>query len=263
MASTNEPTPLLDPVKIIETIATLRLRVQERFPNSGLGRVCDKCLEIGKQAQQRSVFIDRPIYWLRTSIWLLIVFLSITVLVAIAFLPRKLADITEDWQTIEAISSQSLLIAAGLFFLMSLEKRFKRRRALAAIHELRSVAHVIDMHQLTKDPERLLRNWVSSQHSPKLSMSSFELGRYLDYCVEMLSLLGKIAAVYVQRFDDEVALEAASEVEMLINGLVVRIWQKTMLLSALESQIVQSRSKEVTDKDDSPAVVVADATQRH
>ncbi len=59
-------------------------------------------------------------------------------------------------------------------------------------------------------------------------MSSFELGRYLDYCVEMLSLLGKIAAVYVQRFDDEVALEAASEVEMLINGLVVRIWQKTM-----------------------------------
>ena len=28
-------------------------------------------------------------------------------------------------------------------------------RALKAIHELRSIAHIIDMHQLTKDPERI------------------------------------------------------------------------------------------------------------
>jgi hypothetical protein len=39
---------------------------------------------------------------------------------------------------------------------MTIETRVKRRRALRAIHELRSIAHVIDMHQLTKDPEWVL-----------------------------------------------------------------------------------------------------------
>lgn len=235
--SDRRQSPLLDPSKIIETFEKLHLRIEERFPGSGLGQVCQKCLGIASQARERAQFIDRPIYWLRAIIWLLVVALVVGIFLVTIFLPRHLTDITENWETIEAITSETLLLSAGLFFLMSLENRFKRRRALAAIHELRSLAHVIDMHQLTKDPERLLRHWVSSVHSPKLSMSAFELGRYLDYCGEMLSLLGKIAAVYVQRFDDEVAIEAVSEVEMLTANLVARIWQKTMLLNSLESQI--------------------------
>ena len=41
------------------------------------------------------------------------------------------------------------------FFFLTLETRLKRQRALKAIRELRSLAHIIDMHQLTKDPERI------------------------------------------------------------------------------------------------------------
>ena len=44
--------------------------------------------------------------------------------------------------------------------------------------------------------------------SPKSSLTPFELARYLDYCTEMFSLIGKIAALYVQRFDDSVALSS-------------------------------------------------------
>ena len=61
-------------------------------------------------------------------------------------------------------------------------------------------------------------------------MSSFELRRYLDYCTEMLSLTGKLAAVYVQNFDDEVALAAVNEVEALTTGLAGKIWQKITIL---------------------------------
>ncbi len=233
----------LDPVKIIATISTLRLRIGERFPDSGLLKVCETCLEIAQHARERAEFIDRPLYWLRAVIWLIVVALALGVGLVTIFLPRHLLDITENWETIEAITSETLLLAAGLFFLISLETRFKRRRALSAIHELRAVAHVIDMHQLTKDPERLLSSWKSSEHSPVMTMSAFELGRYLDYCSEMLSLIGKIAAVYVQRFDDEVALEAVNEVEMLTTSLCGRIWQKTMLLNSLESQIEQRSDK--------------------
>jgi len=55
---------------------------------------------------------------------------------------------------------------------------------------------------------------------------------YLDYCSEMLSLIGKLAALYVQKFDDPVALAAVNEVEDLTTGLSRKIWQKIMILNA-------------------------------
>ncbi len=227
----------LDPVKIIETIDTLRLRIESRFPKSGLLGVCGICLKIAEQARARAEFIDRPTYWLRAIIILFIVAIVFGVVSVTVFLPRHLLDITENWETIEALTSETLLLAAGLFFLISLETRFKRRRALSAIHELRALAHVVDMHQLTKDPERLLPDWIQSEHSPRMTMNAFELGRYLDYCNEMLSLIGKLAAVYIQRFDDEVALEAVTEVEILTASLCDRIWQKIMFLNSIEGQM--------------------------
>ena len=98
--------------------------------------------------------------------------------------------------------------------------------------ELRSLAHIIDMHQLTKDPERLIiaQQSMDTQASPTLGMSQFELHRYLDYCSEMLALTGKIAALYVRRFDDPVALTSANEVESLTTGLCQKIWQKILIL---------------------------------
>ena len=63
-------------------------------------------------------------------------------------------------------------------------------------------------------------------------MTAFELSRYLDYCAEMLSLTGKVAALYVQDFDDGVAIASVNEVEDLTSGLSTKIWQKLMMLHA-------------------------------
>jgi hypothetical protein len=120
-----------------------------------------------------------------------------------------------------------------VLFLVTIEARVKRRRALRAIHELRAIAHVIDMHQLTKDPEWVLQRGRESVIVPRRAMSLFELSRYLDYCSEALSLTGKVAAVYVQRFDDPVALAAVNEVETLTTGLSRKIWQKLSVLYAM------------------------------
>ena len=46
----------------------------------------------------------------------------------------------------------------------------------------------------------------------------------------MLSLTGKVAALYVQEFDDGVALQAVNEIEDLTSGLQQKIWQKMMIL---------------------------------
>jgi hypothetical protein len=62
-------------------------------------------------------------------------------------------------------------------------------------------------------------------------MSRTDLGRYLDYCSEMLSVTSKIAALYVERFDDPVTLAAVNEIETLTAGLSRKIWQKITLLN--------------------------------
>ena len=59
----------------------------------------------------------------------------------------------------------------------------------------------------------------------------------------MLSLTGKIAALYVQRFDDDVVLNAVNEIEGLTTGLSGRIWQKLVILESLnggESAVVRT-----------------------
>jgi hypothetical protein len=61
-------------------------------------------------------------------------------------------------------------------------------------------------------------------------LGAFELGRYLDYCSEMLSLLGKIAALYAQYTTDSAALAAVDQIEDLTSGLSRKIWQKIMML---------------------------------
>jgi hypothetical protein len=86
------------------------------------------------------------------------------------------------------------------------------------------------MHQLTKDPEWVLDRGRESGILPPRTMSRFELSRYLDYCSEALSLTSKLAALYVQEFDDPVALQAVNEVEDLTNGLARKIWQKLIVL---------------------------------
>ena len=150
-------------------------------------------------------------------------------------------------ESADPVFNEIVIIGALFFFLFTLEKRVKRKRALSAIHELRSIAHVIDMHQLTKDPDRVISTkYTATEDSPKFTMDLFQLRRYLDYCSEMLSLTGKLAAVYVQNFDDDVALAAVNEVETVTTGLSQKIWQKIMILHDAE----QEEEKSSDDKTD-------------
>lgn len=52
----------------------------------------------------------------------------------------------------------------------------------------------------------------------------------------MLSLIGKVAALYAQDFDDQVALAAVNEIETLATGLSRKIWQKIMIIHQLEGR---------------------------
>jgi hypothetical protein len=221
----------LDASKIEATLGQLSSRIDERFPDSGLFRLSLKLLEISRRAQAQAEWIARPILGLRLAIGALILLILAGLVGTFRSLEITVGEIhiLDFVQALEAGINDVVLIGVGIFFLVSLERRLKRHRALGAIHELRALAHILDMHQLTKDPARAV--WEArGMVQPRHRLTPFELTRYLDYCSEMLSLIGKIAVLYVQKFDDTAALAAVNEVESLTTGLSRKIWQKLMIL---------------------------------
>jgi len=228
----------LDPRLISETVDRLRMRVEARFPDSGLATVARQLSEIAARASATSEWIARPIRPLRILVLSLIgvIVLGLALTLWTLPLPQGRLELAQFIQVLEAGINDVVLIVAAVFFLASLETRIKRNRALRSIHELRAIAHVIDMHQLTKDPEWVLDRGAETGIRPVRAMTPFELSRYLDYCSEMLSITGKIAALYIQHFDDGVALQAVNEVESVTTGLSGKIWQKLMILYTLHDQ---------------------------
>ncbi len=223
----------LDPERIVETARTLGCRIHERFPDAGLGRVADELLDLARQAARTSRWLARPMIWLRAGCAACILLM---ISVGLATLPSfntgvtLFSSLSDFFQGLESATNEIVLLGLAIFFLTTVETRYKRGRALKSLHELRSIAHIIDMHQLTKDPERALRDGTDTPSSPHHALNPYDLERYLDYCSELLAIISKIAALHVQRFNDPVALDSVNQVEDLAHSLSRNIWQKIMIL---------------------------------
>jgi len=224
----------LDPQELVRTVETLRDRLSERFPGSGLSRLADDMAQIARVTISRVTWVVTPNMPLRIGAGLLIILivgmiggLVVQVRGGISFENNGFGDLLD---MLESLMNDIFLIGASIFFLVTIESRIKRHRALTFLRELRALAHIIDMHQLTKDPHLHLFEQEQASSTPARLMTRDDLTRYLDYCSDMLALLGKIAALYAQNSDDAVVLAAVDEVEALTNGLSSRIWQKITLL---------------------------------
>ncbi|MGE0852319.1 MAG: hypothetical protein AB7O44_22300 [Hyphomicrobiaceae bacterium] len=234
----------LDPDKVIETIGLLQHRIAERFPGAGLGDVCAELLLLARASSARAQGIARSNMPLRIAIFAIIA-IGIIGLLWIALLFRSFSASADNvysvLQGIEAAANLVVLIGAAVFFLTRIEERLKRASALKALHELRSIVHVIDMHQLTKDPSTVVSVGGKTASSPARTLSRFELTRYLDYCSEMLSLTAKVAVLFAQGFPEPTVTDAVSDIERIAAGLSQKIWQKIIILEALGEQAVGAR----------------------
>ena len=229
--------------KIISTLEALDRRICERFPGSGLGAVCSELLGVARGSQAEVIALMRPNLLMRAA--------SISVLLAGLFLLSYVGSIIEIKRTsenlfgvlegIDAALSIMIAMGAGIYFIATVESRWNRQRALDDLHELRSLIHVIDMHQLTKDPAKESMVGTDTPSSPKRLMTPYELSRYLDYCAEMLSLAAKIAALYAQGTRDEVVIATASDLSQITTHMSGKIWQKiTLVQSTVGSGMVHA-----------------------
>ncbi len=227
----------LDAEKITETARVLGSRIVERFPGSSLGKVAGELHAEARQAADTARWLAAPLVWVRLLTAVAIVLMLSLAGATLLIMNRTVepfSSVSDFVQGLDAAVNEIILIGAAIYFLLGLETRRKRARALAAIHVLRAMAHIIDMHQLTKDPERLSGGGLpDTPSSPERKMTPFELTRYLDYCSEMLAIISKIAALYVQNAGDPVTLAAVNEVQDLTGNLSQKIWQKIMILDRM------------------------------
>ena len=222
----------LDPQRIIVTAERLERRVRDRFPRSGLSSVACELTLLARDTAEHARTLEAPIVWLRLSVAAIIasgagIFAFFGTLLTF---DRIGSDGFSAVQGIESAINTLVLAGIGFFTLIRLEERLKRRAAFRGLHALRSLIHIIDMHQLTKDPSALSSDFRPTEHSPRRTLGRGELLRYLDYCSEMLSLTGKLAALYAQALNDDVLVDAVNDVEELGSNLSRKIWQKIVLL---------------------------------
>ncbi|MEI9989877.1 MAG: hypothetical protein WDM86_07545 [Rhizomicrobium sp.] len=232
--------PVLNARKIVETVARLRARIEERFPGSGLASVAAGLAETARATASRVDALGRPNLALR-SLALLAVAAGLAAQVYVARLVDwaaviRRSDVVGITQGLDSVVNLLLLAFGAIWFVLTLERRLKRRAVLRRLFEIRSFAHVVDMHQLTKDPTVILSARPPTASSPQRRMSEFELSRYLDYCAEALALIAKLAALYSGPVQDETVIAAVNEVEELTSDLGRKIWQKIMIISRLDER---------------------------
>jgi hypothetical protein len=219
-----------------QTLETLRNRIRERFPDSGLASVADELCTIAAETEPVIHRLSRPNWLVRILVGLAVfalLGLSGGLVALISSVSIDVDGLSALLQAIESAAQDLIFLGIAIYFLLTVEGRLDRRTALGELRKLRAIVHIVDMHQLTKDPEHLLAPTERTASSPERQFTRFELSRYLDYCTELLSLASKLAAVHAQCLSDPVVLDAVNDIEILASNLSNKIWQKIVILDTI------------------------------
>lgn len=228
--------PRLEAEYVADTVGRLEARIRARFPDRRLGNVAAELQNTVREvadgfdaskARRRQVRLFSRV----ASAGVLVV-----AAVAVAFalrdaFTRETANSLVWVPLAESLINDFVFTAIAVFFLWAMPERLERRTLLDLLHRLRSLAHVVDMHQLDKDPEQARADYHPTSMSPaRRIMDSEDLHHYFDYCSELVSLTAKTAALCAERTSDAVVLHTVSEIETLAAQMSQKIWQKISLL---------------------------------
>ncbi len=226
--------------RLIKAAESLAAHVAEKFPDAALSQIAKIVAETTRSAIARAEGINRPNWWVRAGLIALVVLVLAGAVVVALALPGNEPFVERVSAFLVKAQGGVVVLSAAAVFFWTFETRFKRGKAVKAIHELRVLAHVIDMHQLSKDPEY-------RGHDGRAAYSSDELGHYLRYCTELLAIISKIGQLYVEDFHDGTTLTAVDQLERLATGLSQKIWQKLMILEHIRTDAETKRPAECSD----------------
>jgi hypothetical protein len=218
-----------------ETVAALERRIRARFGERGLTKAARDLGTLVVTVQAEANEARNRLRRMTISARVASITIVAATLTALAVTLRStivdgLAE-TADWvPLVESVINDLVFAAIAVVFLWAFPERLERRSLLRLLHRLRSLAHVIDMHQLSKDPEQVSPTYVPTAESVVHGLDAEQLHHYLNYCSEMLSLTAKTAALCAEYSTDSVVLDTVSTIETLTTELSNKIWQKISLL---------------------------------
>ena len=217
------------------TVAQLERRIQARFGERGLTKAARDLHQLVRlvetEAGQSHERLRRTTLAARTTSVIVVVATLAALILTLRSVAIEGLERTADWvPLVESVINDLVFSAIAILFLWAFPERLERRTLLRLLHRLRSLAHVIDMHQLSKDPEQVMPTYTRTPHSASHGLNAEQLHHYLDYCSEMLSLTAKTAALCAEHSSDSVVLETVSTLETLTTELSNKIWQEISLL---------------------------------
>ena len=218
-----------------DTVAQLERRIDARFGERGLTKAARDlgdlvALARSEAGQSRERLRRTTVTARATSI---VIIAATLFLLAVSLRPAVtdgLAKSTEWVPLAESVVNDLVFVVIAVVFLWAFPERLERRALLRLLHRLRSLAHVIDMHQLSKDPEQVSPTYTPTAQSVRHGLDADQMRHYLGYCSEMLSLTAKTTALCAEHSTDGVVLETISTIETLTTELSNKIWQKISLL---------------------------------
>ena len=199
-----------------------RARIKAKFPDSGLSRVAAELVSMVEEAGIRAEAIHRPNWPLRVGVVLLSLGAGAGPAAGHLVAGEDRPEGRDGALHVRRVGAAGLLLLRGggpLFGVAGNPPEAAPR--LSALHELRAMAHVVEMHQIAKDPVGLLAGGAAAKPDGReqTTKTPEELNRYLNYCNELLSIISKIAALYVQDFPDAPTVGAEDQVENLCSGI--------------------------------------------
>lgn len=212
----------LRPDKLIATSLELAKWIRLEFPKAHLSDVADDVYALTTEAVAKAKNIARPMYWLRALLTL-----AFAGLAGGVYWHYTNHTEQEFMDLLHSLKPLGAFVGGAVLFVITLETRVKRWKALKAIHELQSVVHIIDMHQLGKDPIIEKFRDDPEEHDKKID-------QYLHCCTAMISIASKIGQLYIDHFYDAAATTAVNEFEAVATGTTQKIWSKILHLGQVQ-----------------------------
>jgi hypothetical protein len=223
----------LDPVRIVQTAENLARSISDKLPESTLASLAAELAAIARATDERARQARRPIYAIRCVSLLAIGASLVGIFYLLGHIHTRwdFGTITEFFEATDAGFNLLILLAGALWFLVTIEERVKRTRALASLGELREFIHVIDVTQLYYTPDLYKVDPASSRTSLNLDYT------YLLFCTQMLAVISNLAPLYTRGATGDSIWRAASDVEMLANAIATKLVSKAETVRVVSSAV--------------------------
>jgi hypothetical protein len=216
----------LDADEIMATLTAIGHRIGAEFPSSDLVQSHADLMQLTRQTRANVANVRRTPWFIRLAfiVAVIVLLILLSLLGKIILGVRATDELSDLMQGLDSAIVTGNVFTSGIaVYILSLDTQLRRKRGLVALNEIRDTAHAIDMQEIVQSSNRA----ANSKFSGNASYANFDACGYLDCCSDMLSICGKLAALYSQAMHDNFIVDTVANIERLTAELSHKMWRRT------------------------------------